>query len=170
MNKNTTFKDNWEQHMEIQFIREEAGRKRAYICSPLSAEDDQGFLCNMHTARAYMYYAYEHMGMLAAAPHAYLPMLLCDRNQSDRQLAIDFGLSLMKNCHVILVCGSRISNGMWGELENAVSLGIPITVFNEEVYEKLQTGLLYRKKDRYFISFDKENRFMGNHLLPQERR
>ena len=45
-------------------------------------------LRNMHSARAYMYYAMEKMGYAARAPHAYLPMLLCDRVPSERAIAL----------------------------------------------------------------------------------
>ena len=75
----TIFTENWEQRLEMQSLKNGRCRKRAYICSPLSAEKDVDFLRNMHSARAYMYYAFEKMEMYARAPHAYLPMLLCDR-------------------------------------------------------------------------------------------
>ena len=91
----TIFTENWEQRLEMQFLKNGRCRKRAYICSPLSAEKDVDFLRNMHSARAYMYYAFEKMEMYARAPHAYLPMLLCDRIPSERDLALNFGLSLL---------------------------------------------------------------------------
>lgn len=58
---NTIFTDNWEQRLVMQFLKNDRCKKRAYICSPLSAEDDTDFLRNMHAARAYMYYASEKM-------------------------------------------------------------------------------------------------------------
>ena len=62
---NTIFTENWEQRLETQFLKNDRCRKRAYICSPLSAEAEEDFLRNMHAARAYMYYASEKMGMYA---------------------------------------------------------------------------------------------------------
>ena len=96
----TIFTENWEQRLEMQSLKNGRCRKRAYICSPLSAEKDVDFLRNMHSARAYMYYAFEKMEMYARAPHAYLPMLLCDRIPSERDLALNFGLSLLENSEI----------------------------------------------------------------------
>ncbi len=89
---NTIFNESWEQRLEMQFLKNDRCRKRAYICSPLSAKDDTDFLRNMHIARAYMYYASEKMRMYANTPHAYLPMLLCDKLPSERVLVLRFGL------------------------------------------------------------------------------
>ncbi len=47
----TIFTENWEQRLEMQFLKNGRCRKRAYICSPLSAEKDVDFLRNMHSAR-----------------------------------------------------------------------------------------------------------------------
>ena len=36
----TIFTENWEQRLEMQFLKNDRCRRRAYVCSPLSAEDD----------------------------------------------------------------------------------------------------------------------------------
>ena len=59
----TIFTENWEQRLEMQFLRNDRCKRRAYICSPLSAETDNDFIRNMHSARAYMFYASEKMGL-----------------------------------------------------------------------------------------------------------
>ena len=76
----------------------------------------------MRTARAYMFYALKKMGMCARAPHAFLPMLLCDKVPSERAIALKFGIELLERSDVLLVCGNRISNGMKSEIANAAML------------------------------------------------
>lgn len=158
---NTIFTDNWEQRLEMQFLKNDRCKKRAYVCSPLSAEDDAGFLRNMHTARAYMYYASEKMGMYARAPHAYLPMLLCDRLPSERALALSFGLSLLENSEVILICGNRLSSGMKGEIAHAARFQMPMIVFDEGMYHEVQKEITKHGGNKRFVQLDRENYVMG---------
>lgn len=73
------YHDYWEQELMYQFLTEDKCKKKAYVCSPFSADDKEGMLQNMRTARAYMFYAMKKMNMSARAPHAYLPMLVCDK-------------------------------------------------------------------------------------------
>ena len=94
-----------------QFLKNDRCKKRAYICSPLSAVTDEEMVENIKIARAYMYYAMKKMGMNASAPHAYLPMLLCDKVPADRSIALQFGLELLEESDVLLICGNRISSG-----------------------------------------------------------
>lgn len=158
---NTIFTDNWEQRLEMQFLKNDRCKKRAYICSPLSAEDDTDFLRNMHAARAYMYYASEKMEMYARAPHAYLPMLLCDKLPSERALALSFGLSLLENSEVILICGNRLSSGMKGEIAYAVLFQMPMMVFDEGLYHEVQKEITKHGGNKRFVQLDRENFVMG---------
>lgn len=158
---NTIFTDNWEQRLEMQFLKNDRCKKRAYICSPLSAEDDTDFLRNMHAARAYMYYASEKMEMYARAPHAYLPMLLCDKLPSERALALSFGLSLLENSEVILICGNRLSSGMKGEIAYAVLFQMPMMVFDEGLYHEVQKEITKHGGNKRFVQLDRENFAMG---------
>ena len=105
------YHDYWQQELAYQFLAEDKCRKRAYICSPYSADKQDEILQNMYAARAYMYYAMKRMNMNASAPHAFLPMLLCDEVPSERALALKFGLELLEKSEVMLVCGTRLSNG-----------------------------------------------------------
>lgn len=125
------YHDYWEQELMYQFITEDKCRKKAYVCSPYSAENNEGMLQNMRTARAYMFYALKKMGMCARAPHAFLPMLLCDSVPSERAIALKFGIELLERSDVLLVCSNRISNGMKSEIANAAMLRMPIIVFDE---------------------------------------
>ena len=85
------YHDYWQQELMYQFLVDDKCKKKAYVCSPYSAEDNEGMLQNMRTARAYMFYALKKMGMCARAPHAFLPMLLCDNVPSERAIALKFG-------------------------------------------------------------------------------
>lgn len=157
----TIFTENWEQRLEAQFLKNDRCRRRAYVCSPLSAEDDAGFLRNMHAARAYMYYASEKMGMYARAPHAYLPMLLCDRLPSERALALEFGLSLLEGSEVILICGNRLSSGMKGEIAHAALCQMPMAVFDEGLYHEVQKEVTGYGGNKRCVQLDRENAVMG---------
>ena len=85
------FTEDWEERLELQFFWNAPERKRAYICSPLKDDNPEEYLRNMYATRAYMLYAKEKLGYIAAAPHGYLPMLLGDNNREDRAMAIRFG-------------------------------------------------------------------------------
>lgn len=165
------FTDNWETRLESQFLKNNRCCKKIYICSPLSAETDEGMLSNMRNARAYMYYAMTVMGFAARAPHAYLPMLLCDRIPSERAIALQFGLHLLEDSEIVFVCGSRISQGMRGEIIHAASLNMPIYTFDDAMYiavQKLVTqqggnkALVKLKPEHYLFSFDSPVSHMQN--------
>ena len=63
---------------------------KAYICSPLSAETDQEIQQNMVYAR-----------------------------QCVAEVAKEFGISVLEHCHLLIICGSRISSGMEIEIKKA---------------------------------------------------
>ena len=117
------YSQGWELCLEAQFLNENKYRRRAYICSPLRAEQNSEIMLNMRAARAYMFYAAVRLGFLARAPHAYLPMLLCDANKNERRLALEFGLELL-----------HISEGMASEIVRAARAGLEIQVFHDKVY------------------------------------
>lgn len=122
------YHESWERELDRQFLKNDRYRKRAYICSPLSGSTAEEELSNIWRARAYMLYARTMLGYMARAPHAYLPMLLCDHVAAERALALQFGLQLLEQSEVLLICGGRISRGMKGEIHHAAQLGIPIIV------------------------------------------
>lgn len=103
------FPNDWEQNLNSTFLHRNPCRRKAYICSPLSEPTENGILANIKAAKAYMYYANTHLKMVARAPHAYLPFLLCDDTPAERAIALQFGLKLLEQSDVLLVCGSRIS-------------------------------------------------------------
>lgn len=156
------YHNNWEQELAYQFLSNDRCRKKAYICSPLSADRDECFVENMRTARAYMFYAMKNMNLAARAPHAYLPMLLCDRIPAERALGLQFGLRLMEHCDLMLVCGNRISRGMRGEIEQAVKLGIPMTVFDEELLHEARKIVTLSGGDKRSARLDRDHPAMAS--------
>ena len=97
-----------------------------YICSPLSAPSQKEMRKNMATAAYYSWYVAVEFGGRTLAPHSFLPRYLDDHNPQERQIALDFGLSILKICKALVVCGDIISVGMAGEIRNAIDLGIKV--------------------------------------------
>ena len=131
--------DNWEAVLELTMLQCPVGIKRArtYICSPCRAERPEGMIRNMKAARVYMFYAYIHFQGVPRAPHAYLPILLNDNFEDEREIALRFGERLLMDCDLMLVCGDRLSEGMYGEIKMAVKRKIPVHVFSKQVYDDL---------------------------------
>lgn len=94
-----------------------------YICSPLNAPTREGINTNMKQAKIYMRKASCYFACRAIAPHAYLPMFVDDNNPTERQLSLEFGLGFLKLSSAIIVCGSRLSPGMKGEISSAYAMG-----------------------------------------------
>lgn len=148
------YHDYWEQELMYQFITEDKCRKKAYVCSPFSTDSKDGMLQNMRTARAYMFYALKNLNVNARAPHAYLPMLLCDNVPNERAIALKFGIELLERSDVLLVCGNRISNGMKNEIANAAMLRMPIIVFDDMLYLEVQKLVTQRNGDKKLVKLE----------------
>ena len=96
-----------------------------YICSPLSAPTKEGIRKNMEKAAYYAGLVSGVTGCRAIAPHSFLPEYLDDNIPEEREAGLAFGLSVLKLSKAIVVCGSRISSGMRGEIRLAGKLDIP---------------------------------------------
>jgi hypothetical protein len=147
---------NWEAVLEQMMLNPPGGggSKRIYICSPCRAGSADGVIRNMKAARIYMLYACIHFAGMPRAPHAYLPALLNDNIESERALALRLGIQLLKGCSLMLVCGGRLSDGMLGEIKAAIDLGIPIEVFNKEVYGCIRERLERARLDLPLITYN----------------
>ena len=148
--------------LDGQFQKNDRCRKRAYICSPLHSEDPNQQLANMRQARQYMLYAYREMGVFARAPHAYLPMLLCDAVAAERAAALRFGLELLELSDVLLVCGTTLSGGMKGEIRHAVKLGLPITVYDEALYVQVRKLVTQAGGDKRLVTLDLQHEALAS--------
>jgi hypothetical protein len=134
---------NWEKVLERMMLNQPADQRceRIYICSPCRADTADGVIWNMMAARVYMFYAYVHFLGIPKAPHAYLPAVLNDCNAFERSLALELGKQLVKACDIMLVCGDRLSDGMYGEILTAERRNIPVKVFSRKVYSALRARL-----------------------------
>lgn len=101
-------------------------KSMVYVCSPLSAETVPEMRRNMHNARRLMIEIAAETGKRAVAPHAFLPEFLDDGDPEERELALDIGTMLLKNCCCLIVCAEKLSNGMRAEINQAKALGIPV--------------------------------------------
>lgn len=97
-----------------------------YICSPLSAPTEEEIRKNMAGAKYYSWFVAVEFGGRTIAPHSFLPEYLDDHIPQERQVALDFGLSILKICKALVVCGDIISSGMAGEIRKARTLGIKV--------------------------------------------
>ena len=150
------YSEGWERKLREQFTYKYRDRKKAYICSPLRADSPKDLDLNIERARAYMLYAFEKMGLVARAPHAYLPMLLDDGIPAERAMALKFGQQLLEHSDVLLVCGNSLSLGMKAEIHYALSLGIPVIAFNPDLYTDLK------------LMADKEHPAMSKKVILQQ--
>ena len=106
-----------------------------YICSPLSAPTKEGIRQNMERAAHYACLVSGTFGCRAIAPHSFLPEYLDDNIPAEREVALAFGLSVLRLSKAIIVCGSQISSGMQGEIKMAGELNIPAYVLIEHAGE-----------------------------------
>lgn len=105
-----------------------------YICSPLSAPKRSDMKHNMIQAGLYARMVSAYWECRAIAPHSFLPEYLDDHIEEERKVALTFGLSVLKLCKALVICGDRISSGMKGEIQKAKEWGIP-------VYRMIETGV-----------------------------
>ena len=153
--------DGFDQKLERQFLKPNRHLKKVYVCSPYSDPDPEAQLDNMRRARLYMLYANEHMGYLARAPHAYLPMLVCDKIPAERAMALRFGLELLEKSDMLLVCGTELSKGMKGEITHAAKLGIPILVFDDDLYVQTRKLVTKAGATKQLVTLDRKHTVLG---------
>ncbi len=113
--------------------------KVAYVCSPCRADTRPAIIRNMLAARKYCEITTFAMSVKAIAPHAWLPEILDDHDPDQRAMAINFGIDLLKMCHLLLVCGNRLTQGMINEIKLAAALEIPVMVFSDDIAKDVLT-------------------------------
>lgn len=108
--------------------------KLVYICSPLrpvsidAVEREAELNNNIALARDSCTLAVYH-GFLPVAPHLYFPQFLSDDVSAERNLGLDMGKSLLRQCTQLWIISPRISAGMSQEIHLAQCLNIPVLVF-----------------------------------------
>jgi hypothetical protein len=103
--------------------------KLIYICSPYAGSIEE----NVRFARAACRYA-ARQSCAPVAPHLLYPQFLNDTVPTERNAGIEMGLRLLTACDELWVCGSRISEGMKKEIDEAKRLGITVrSVSSQEI-------------------------------------
>lgn len=100
--------------------------KKVYICSPLSAETQEGRMHNMEMAKFYLVTIQRGYHCRSFASHAHLPMMLDDSIPEERETALRIGREMMKLCDALVICGQRISSGMKGEIQEAFRMKMEV--------------------------------------------
>ena len=123
--------------------------KSVYICSPYRsylkdpAGRDKEISRNLKLARKGCRIAVER-GFIPVAPHLFFPQFL--NEETERDVGIDMGMELLKNCDAVWVLGRTVSDGMAGEIAFARELGIPVRIMEkpETAAERLMNDLRRR--------------------------
>lgn len=118
-----------------------SGRK-AYICSPLSADTEKGIIHNMEMAKFYLKRMREIYHCRTFASHAHLPLMLDDTIPEEREVALQIGMKMLRLCDTLIICGRRISAGMVKEIKAAFALGIEVFWYdsNQKPFDLIQVG------------------------------
>lgn len=101
--------------------------KKVFICSPYRGDVEK----NIKAAREHARMA-AIIGYCPIAPHLFFPQFLNDNDPEERIKGITLGVEQMKACDEVWLFGSRISNGMAYELEQAKELRIPVRLYDNE--------------------------------------
>lgn len=123
--------------------------KKVYISSPYRTTQKEAVPAvkelarNLRLARKGCRMAVDR-GFIPVAPHLFFPQFL--NEDSEREIGIELGMELLKECDEIWVLGSRISDGMADEISYARDLGIFVRVMenpmttNERVIKVIKEG------------------------------
>lgn len=101
--------------------------KLVYICSPYRGDEER----NTVKAQGYCLFA-TTQGGVPFAPHLHNTQFLDDCIPEQRALGLHLGLAILKEMDELWVFGTRISEGMVGEIEAAEQLGILVVYFTDK--------------------------------------
>lgn len=97
--------------------------KRAYICSPLSADTKEKRSHNMEQAKFYLMQMKRLYHCRTFASHAHMPLMLDDTIAEEREAGMRIGRVLIELCDTLIICGRHVSNGMKEEIQTALTSG-----------------------------------------------
>lgn len=102
-----------------------------YVASPLGAATEDEVKENMERAKSYVEQARTAFQMRALAPHAFLPEYLNDMVDTERELAVSFGLGLLNLSEGIAIFGDHLSEGVKGEILKGKEWGKPVYIMTD---------------------------------------
>ena len=97
-------------------------RPLAYITAAWSGDEYE----DTERAARYCWAVYE-AGFSPICPLLYLPLFLNDEVPEDHKNGIDMGRDLLRRAHVLVVCGSGMSEDVKNDIAIAARLGITAT-------------------------------------------
>ena len=113
--------------------------KKIFICSAY-----RGYIKgNTKKAKEYCRWAATECGVIPIAPHLLFPQFLDDEVKTERNLGINMGLDLLKDCSELWGFGGMVTEGMKKEIDMATQLGIPVCYVSETEFQNNQNGGLY---------------------------
>ena len=113
--------------------------KKIFICSAYRGDIDG----NIEKAKEYCRLAAVECGVIPFAPHLFFPQFLDDEMEAERELGINMGLGLLKECSELWYFGESITEGMKKEIDIAVRLGMPVRYVPDSEIQNIQNGGLY---------------------------
>ena len=138
--------------------------QRVYICSPLNACETKERYQNIKATRYYMRKAFEELGVIPRALHAYV--IYDDTVPAERAMALSHGYELLQSCEAIYVCGKRISNGMRREIIMATAINMPIFVFDPGMATQVIEIVKKANAAISLVQFNEKALYLG--LTPNE--
>ena len=99
--------------------------KKVYICSSYASKGS--IPENVERAKKYSRMAIEKM-CIPVTPHIYFTQFMDDKVPIERQIALNIGLELIKECDELWMFGEA-AGGMIPEIELAKELKIPVRTF-----------------------------------------
>lgn len=97
--------------------------EKIYVCSPLRGNEKE----NIKRAEEYCRKIVLKLNAIPICPHIYFTRFLNDNSKIERELGLDLGQRLLKDCDRVFVFDDYgISEGMKKEIEVAESLNIPV--------------------------------------------
>ena len=101
-----------------------------YLASPYRGAKAQ----NEAFARLALAYAIQS-GVVPVAPHLLYPQVLKEHKANERAMGMELGVSLLKRCDELWLCGNEVSLGMEMERQEALKAGILVRKISaEEIY------------------------------------
>lgn len=98
-----------------------------FVCSPYRGN----ILENTKKAKEYCREIAKN-GDLPIAPHLYFTQFLDEKNEQEREMGIEYGISLLWHCYEMYVFGDKITEGMKKEIDYAKKMGIGIKYVRDE--------------------------------------
>ena len=105
-------------------------RPKVYVVSPYAGDT----AANIKQARRYCRFV-AGQKKIPVASHLLYPQFLNDNNLVERELGLLFGLALMRSCAEVWCFGTKLSNGMKVELEEAKRQKKPVRYFDANMEE-----------------------------------